>query len=71
MYKKAVFPGKYIQGVGAIGELPALVRLLGRKGLVLASPSVKNRILPGCGIDPQHRSDPDRAIPAASVARAN
>jgi glycerol dehydrogenase-like iron-containing ADH family enzyme len=24
MLKKAVFPGKYTQGVGAIGELPAL-----------------------------------------------
>jgi glycerol dehydrogenase len=51
MYKKAVFPGKYIQGVGAIGELPALIGLLGKRGLVLASPSVKERILPGCGVD--------------------
>ncbi len=33
MFKKAVFPGKYIQGVGAIGELPALIDLLGKQGL--------------------------------------
>ncbi|HOW72809.1 MAG TPA: glycerol dehydrogenase [Phycisphaerae bacterium] len=51
MYKKAVFPGKYIQGVGAISELPALIGLLGKQGLIVASPSVSERILPACGID--------------------
>ncbi|MCE5229393.1 glycerol dehydrogenase [bacterium] len=51
MYRKAVFPGKYIQGIGALGELPALVDLLGRQGLALASPSVRDKVLPGCGID--------------------
>ncbi|MFO7601124.1 MAG: iron-containing alcohol dehydrogenase, partial [Candidatus Desulfacyla sp.] len=51
MFNKAVFPGKYIQGVGAIGELPALIDSLGKKGLILASPSVKSKVLPGCGID--------------------
>ena len=51
MFKKAVFPGKYIQGVGAIGELPALIDLLGKQGLILASPSVKDKVLPECGID--------------------
>jgi glycerol dehydrogenase len=51
MFKKAVFPGKYIQGVGAIGELPALTKLLGKQGLALASPSVKDKVLPQCGID--------------------
>ena len=40
MLKKAVFPGKYIQGPGAITELPALINLLGKRGLILASPSV-------------------------------
>src|SRR5512136_1778231 len=49
MFKKAVFPGKYIQGVGAIGELPALIDLLGRQGLILASPSANDKVLPGCG----------------------
>lgn len=51
MFTKAVFPGKYIQGVGALGELPGLVRLLGQRGLVLASPSVHGRVLPAVGID--------------------
>ena len=51
MFKKAVFPGKYIQGVGAIGELPTLINLLGKQGLILASPSVNEKVLPGCGVD--------------------
>jgi glycerol dehydrogenase len=51
MYKKAVFPGKYIQGIGAISELPALIKLLGRRGLLLASPSAAGRVLPGSGLD--------------------
>jgi glycerol dehydrogenase len=51
MLRKAAFPGKYIQGAGAAGELPALVDALGARGLILASPSVLNKVLPGCGID--------------------
>jgi glycerol dehydrogenase len=51
MFKKAVFPGKYIQGAGAIGELPALVELLGKRGLLLTSPSVKATVLPQCSVD--------------------
>jgi glycerol dehydrogenase len=58
MFKKAVFPGKYIQGLGAMGELPALVELLGRKGLLLASPSASEKVLPGCGIDWKAKSIP-------------
>jgi glycerol dehydrogenase len=51
MFKKAVFPGKYIQGVGATSELPALIDLLGKQGLILASPSVSDRVLPACAVD--------------------
>jgi glycerol dehydrogenase len=58
MFKKAVFPGKYIQGLGAIGELPALIDLLGKQGLILASPTVNAVVLPGCGVDWS-----DRAVP--------
>ena len=58
MFKKAVFPGKYIQGVGAISELPALVSLLGRRGLILASPSVNEKVLPKCGIELGARAIP-------------
>ena len=50
MLKKALFPGKYIQGPGALGELPALVKLFGRQGLILASPTVQKKILPESGI---------------------
>ncbi len=50
MFRKAVFPGKYIQGVGAIGELPALLDLLGKKGLIVASPSAQDKVLLQCGV---------------------
>ena len=43
---KAVFPGKYIQGENALHELPGLVNLLGKKGLLIASPTVIKKILP-------------------------
>lgn len=51
MLRKAVFPGKYIQGPDAITELPALIKLLGTQGLILASPSVRDKVLPQCAID--------------------
>ncbi len=47
IFNKAVFPGKYIQGERALAELPGLVNLLGKNGLILASPTAKNKILPG------------------------
>jgi glycerol dehydrogenase len=50
---KAAFPGKYLQGENALYELPGLVSLLGKNGLILASPTAKNKILPkySIGID--------------------
>lgn len=53
MLKKALFPGKYLQGVGALYELPALVKLFGTQGLILASPTAFEKILPASGIDLQ------------------
>ena len=47
MFTKAVFPGKYIQGQGVSRELPGFIDLLGTKGLIIASPTVKSKILPG------------------------
>jgi len=44
---KAVFPGKYIQGENALTQLPGLVKLLGKNGLILASKIAKNKILSG------------------------
>jgi glycerol dehydrogenase len=51
MFKKIVFPGKYIQGEGAIKELPGLIDLFGKQGLILTSPSVAKQVLPECGMD--------------------
>ncbi len=51
MLKKALFPGKYIQGAGAIRELPSLVKLFGARGLILASPTTHGKILPDSGLD--------------------
>lgn len=49
MYNKAVFPGKYIQGQGVLNELPGLVKMLGSKGMIVASPTVAEKILPAFG----------------------
>ena len=68
MFKKAVFPGKYIQGVGAIGELPALINLLGKQGLILASPSVNGKVLPGAVSTGALRPSRSKCF-AASAAR--
>lgn len=46
MHQKAVFPGKYIQGERVLNELPDWIGLLGKKGLILASRSAKEKILP-------------------------
>ena len=43
---KAVFPGKYIQSENALVQLPDLIKLFGKRGLILASPTAKNKILP-------------------------
>jgi glycerol dehydrogenase len=51
MYKKAVFPGKYIQGTGAVSELPALVSAFGKRALLLGSPSVITKVVPSSGLD--------------------
>lgn len=56
MLKKALFPGKYIQGAGALNELPALIELFGSQGLILASPTAHKRILPESGIDGKAKS---------------
>ncbi|MCK9334479.1 MAG: iron-containing alcohol dehydrogenase, partial [Candidatus Cloacimonetes bacterium] len=47
MMQKALFPGQYLQGAGALYELPLLVKKYGSKALMLASPSVIKAILPG------------------------
>jgi len=51
MLNKVLFPGKYIQGSGALNELPSLIRLFGRQGMILASPTAHQKVLPDSGID--------------------
>jgi len=46
----AAFPGKYIQGENALNELPGLIKKLGKTGLIIASPTSKNKLLPACNI---------------------
>ncbi len=53
MVLKAVFPGKYIQGEGVLSELPGWVRFFGKKGLIIASRSAKEKILIGMAAELQ------------------
>ena len=53
MFKKAIFPGRYIQGKGAAEELPSLVAALGSHGLLLASPSVIEKVFPAFHLHPE------------------
>ncbi|HTP65551.1 MAG TPA: glycerol dehydrogenase [Geobacteraceae bacterium] len=58
MLKKALLPGKYIQGAGAINELPSLIGLFGGHGLILASPTAHGKVIPASGLDPEAHSLP-------------
>jgi len=49
MNQKAIFPGQYIQGSGILDELPDIISSFGKKAIILASPSVKNNIIPAYG----------------------
>lgn len=46
MNQKAVFPGRYIQGAGALATLAEEVRQLGSRALILASGTVERAIVP-------------------------
>lgn len=61
MLIKAHFPGKYIQGAGAIAELPDLLKKGDSPALMLASPTALRKVLPRSGIaadDPSVRVEP-------------
>jgi glycerol dehydrogenase len=45
MFMKTVFPGKYIQGEGTLGQLIEWVNLLGKNGLILASGTAREKVL--------------------------
>jgi len=43
----SVFPGKYIQGEGLIAELPEIIKSFGKKGMIISSPTAKDKVLSG------------------------
>lgn len=47
MITTTLFPGRYIQGYDAVQRLKKLIPLAGRKGFLICSPSVFDRVLPG------------------------
>ncbi|MCE1247662.1 MAG: glycerol dehydrogenase [Firmicutes bacterium] len=47
MITTAIFPGKYIQGFGAAGQLASEMAILGSNALVICSPSIYDKVLPG------------------------
>lgn len=49
MNNKAVFPGQYIQGQGVINDLTSIINLFGTKGLIIASASIKEKVIPAFG----------------------
>ncbi|NTV61010.1 MAG: glycerol dehydrogenase [Chlorobiaceae bacterium] len=55
MLKKALFPGKYLQGQGALNELTSLITLFGNRGMILASPTA-HTILQKSGLN--HHGNP-------------
>ncbi len=46
-FRKAVFPGLYLQGDGALIAVPELMLSLGGAGLVICAPSAFEKVLPG------------------------
>ena len=46
-FRKAIFPGLYLQGDGASSALPELMQSLGGAGLVICAPSAFEKVLPG------------------------
>ena len=47
MLYAAVFPGRYIQGENALYELCSEIAHLGKKGFLICSPTVNQKIIPG------------------------
>ena len=47
MITATLFPGKYIQGYDAIQELKELIPRYGKRGIIICSPSVFEKVIPG------------------------
>jgi glycerol dehydrogenase len=59
MITTTLFPGRYIQGYDAIRRLEKLIPRFGKKGFLICSPSVFDKILPGL------KASLDDAVPTA------
>jgi hypothetical protein len=46
-FRKAIFPGIYLQGDGASSAVAELMQSLGGAGLVICAPSAFEKVLPG------------------------
>jgi glycerol dehydrogenase len=46
-FRKAIFPGLYLQGDGASSAVPELMQSLGGAGLLICAPSAFDKVLPG------------------------
>ena len=46
MMQKAVFPGRYLQGAGALAELPEQLAELGKRPLIVAGGTAREQLLP-------------------------
>ena len=51
MISTTLFPGRYVQGAGALSRLGAELSRLGKRHLLICSPSPLERLLPG-GVEP-------------------
>jgi glycerol dehydrogenase len=47
MLSTTLFPGRYVQGAGALSRLPGELARMGRRHLLVCSPSAGERLLPG------------------------
>jgi glycerol dehydrogenase len=45
-FRKAIFPGLYLQGDGALSQVPELMQAFGGAGLLICAPSTLEKVLP-------------------------
>jgi glycerol dehydrogenase len=59
-FRKAIFPGLYLQGDGALSQVPELMQAFGGAGLLICAPSALEKALPGIAqaLPPGSRVEP-------------
>jgi glycerol dehydrogenase len=56
MTNTTIFPGRYIQGYGAIGRLGTEIARLGKTGFLICSSTVSNKLLPRFGAEMERQA---------------